>query len=211
MLATGLPPMRRRVRAVRHQLRRRRRLIAAALTAAAALSALRTLAPPPVDTVEVLVAARDLPSGTVLDDDDLAARAFPRELAPTGAASDATGRVLAGPLTRGEVVTDVRVVGPGLALAQPGDTVLPVRLPDAGMAGLLQAGDEVDLVATDPADGTSTVVAQDVRVLATPTGVPDGPAGASGGALVVVGTSATEAVEVASAALSQFLTVSWSR
>ncbi|NPD03870.1 hypothetical protein HN031_04115 [Nocardioides sp. zg-1308] len=119
--------------------------------------------------------------------------------------------MLAGPLTRGEVVTDVRVVGPGLALAQPGDTVLPVRLPDAGMAGLLQAGDEVDLVATDPADGTSTVVAQDVRVLATPTGVPDGPAGASGGALVVVGTSATEAVEVASAALSQFLTVSWSR
>ncbi|NPD03869.1 hypothetical protein HN031_04110 [Nocardioides sp. zg-1308] len=74
MLATGLPPMRRRVRAVRHQLRRRRRLIAAALTAAAALSALRTLAPPPADTVEVLVAARDLPSGTVLDDDDLAVR-----------------------------------------------------------------------------------------------------------------------------------------
>ena len=40
----GLPPARRRLRALRHQLRRRRRLIAAALTAVAALGALRTLA-----------------------------------------------------------------------------------------------------------------------------------------------------------------------
>ena len=51
----GLPPARRRLRAVRHHLRRRRRLIAAVLTAVAALGALRTLAPPPAETVEVLV------------------------------------------------------------------------------------------------------------------------------------------------------------
>ena len=67
----GLPPARRRLRAVRHQLRRRRRLIAATLTALAVLSALRTLAPAPPATVEVLVAARDMPSGALLGEDDV--------------------------------------------------------------------------------------------------------------------------------------------
>jgi hypothetical protein len=84
-------------------------------------------------------------------------------------------------------------------------------LPDAGMATLLRAGDEVDLMATDPGTGSSALVARGVTVLSTPTGVPEGPAGGSGGALVVVGVSDREAVEITSAALSQFLTVSWDR
>lgn len=207
----GLPPTRRRLRAVRHQLRRRRRLLAAALTAVAVLGVLRALAPPEPDTVEVLVAVRDLPSGTRLDDGDLVAHDYPQDLAPPDAATTALGRVLAAPLGRGEVLTDARVVGPGLALAEPGQTILPVRLPDAGMAALLHPGDEVDLVATDPGTGASSIVARDVIVLATPRGVPDGPAGGAGGALVVVGTSATEAIDISSAALSQFVTVSWTR
>jgi Flp pilus assembly protein CpaB len=207
----GLPPARRRLRAVRHQLRRRRRLIAAALTAVAALAALRTLAPPPIETVEVLVAARDLPSGSLLGEDDLVARAWPADLAPRDAAVRAAGRVLAAPIGRGEALTDVRLVGPGLALAHPGQTVVPVRLPDAGMAALLHAGDEVDLMATDPGTGKAALVARDVTVLATPTGVPEGPVGGAGGALVVVGVSAEEAVTIAGAALTQFLTVSWNR
>lgn len=207
----GLPPTRRRLRAVRHQLRRRRRLLAAALTAVAVLGVLRALAPPAPDTVEVLVATRDLPSGTRLDDGDVVAHHYPQDLAPPDAATTALGRVLAAPLGQGEVLTDARVVGPGLALAEPGQTILPVRLPDAGMATLLQPGDEVDLVATDPGTGASSIVAREVTVLATPRGVPDGPAGGAGGALVVVGTSATEAIDISSAALSQFVTVSWTR
>ena len=74
--------------------------------------------------------------------------------------------MLAAPIGRGEVVTDVRLVGPGLALAQPGETIVPVRLPDAGMAALLRAGDEVDLLATDPGTGEAALVARDVTVLA---------------------------------------------
>ena len=207
----GLPPARRRIRAVRHQLRRRRRLVAAVLAAAAVVAGLRTVAPPPPDTVAVLVAARDLPSGALLEDGDLVARDFPAELAPPGATGAAAGRVLAAPVRRGEVLTDVRLVGPALADAVPGETVLPVRLPDAGMATLLRAGDEVDLVATDPGSGETAVVARDVTVLATPRGVPDGPAGGSVGALVVVGASATEAIAISRASLSQYLTVSWTR
>ena len=207
----GLPPARRRIRAVRHQLRRRRRLIAALLAAGAVLAGLRTVARPAPATVEVLVAARDLPSGTVLAGDDVVARAFPVDLAPAAASGQAAGRVLAAAVRRGEVLTDVRLVGPALTDAVPGETVLPVRLPDAGMATLLRPGDEVDLVATDPGTGETSVVASDVTVLATPAGVPDGPAGGAGGALVVVSASATEAIAVASAALGQFLTVSWNR
>jgi hypothetical protein len=108
-------------------------------------------------------------------------------------------------------VTDVRLVGPGLALAQPGETIVPVRLPDAGMATLLRAGDTVDLLATDPGTGEASLVARDVTVLATPAGVPEGPAGGSGGALVVVGATAAEATAIAGASLTQYLTVSWSR
>jgi Flp pilus assembly protein CpaB len=207
----GLPPARRRLRAVRQQLRRRRRLIAALLTAGAVLAGMRAVAPPPPETVDVLVAAHDLPSGAVLGDDDLVARAFPADLAPPDAAGAAAGRVLAGPMVRGEVLTDVRLVGPALADARPGETVLPVRLPDAGMATLLHAGDRVDLVATDPGTGETIVVASDVTVLATPTGVPDGPAGGAGGALVVIAVSSEEASTVASAALAQYLTVAWNR
>jgi Flp pilus assembly protein CpaB len=199
------------MRAVRHQLRRRRRLIAAALTAVAALSALRVLAPPPADTVEVLVAARDLPSGSRLAEADLVVRDWPADLAPARAAAAPAGRVLAAPITSGEVVTDVRLVGPGLAHAQPGETIVPVRLPDAGMAALLRSGDVVDLLATDPGTGESSLVARDVTVLATLTGRPEGPAGGSDGALVVVGASATEATEIAGASLTQYLTVSWTR
>lgn len=206
----GLPPARRRLRAVRHQLRRRRRLIAAGLAAAAVTAALHALAPPPAPSVAVLVAAHDLPAGTTLTPDDLVARDFPEPLVPSGAATAGAGRVLAAPLSSGEVLTDARVVGPGLAEAQPGETVLPVRLPDPGMAALLRPGDEVDLVATDPGTGESRVVARDVRVLTGTADVPEAPAG-QGGALVVVGLSATEAVSVTSASLAQFLTVSWSR
>ncbi len=195
---------------MRHQLRRRRRAVAAVLLAGSLLAGLRAVAPPPPETVEVLVAARDLASGATLAPDDLTPRAYPVALAPDGATTSVTGRVLAAPLARGEVLTDVRVVGPDLAGAEPGRTVLPVRLPDAGMAALLQPGDVVDLVATDPGSGTSQVVARDVHVLSGSADVPEGPTG-SGGALVVVGLSASEAVAVTSASLAQFLTVSWSR
>lgn len=179
--------------------------------AVATVSALRAVAPSPPDTVDVLVAARDLPSGTLLDRSDVLAQRFPADLAPSVTSPSPVGRVLAAPLARGEVLTEARVVGPGLAEAQAGQTVLPVRLPDAGMATLLRPGDEVDLMATDPGSGATRVVAREVTVLAAPAEVPEGPASGTGGALVVVGTSAVDAVEITSAALSQFLTVSWNR
>ena len=208
MLVPGMSPARRRVRAVRHRLLRQRRLIAAVLVGAATLAGLRAVAPPPADTVALLVARRDLPAGARLGPDDLTRVAFPAALAPAGSSPDvAVGRVLAGPVSRGEPMTDVRLVGSAFAEAQAGQAVLPVRLPDAGMASLLRPGDVVDLYATDPATGDARLLAAGVTVLATPQDVPDGPAGGSGGALVVVGVSPGAVLALTGASLTQFLTV----
>ena len=104
------------------------------------------------------------------------------------------GRVLAAPLRAGEPVTDVRLVGRALAASYPGLTAVPVRLPDAGMAGLLQVGDRIDLVAADPQGSGASVVAAAVPVLALPAGRlrRRGRGGALPGRLVVVGAQPAE-------------------
>jgi hypothetical protein len=79
------------------------------------------------------------------------------------------------------------------------------------MAALLRAGDLVDLMATDPGTGVTTTVSSGVTVLATPRGVPEGPAGGAGGALVVVAATPADAVEITGAALSQYLTIALDR
>ena len=118
--------------------------------------------------MRVLTAARDLPAGTVLSGADLAEAEFAPDSVPAGLAADAVGRTLASPLRRGEPVTDVRLVGAALARSHPDLTALPVRLPDAAMVDLLEVGDVIDLIATDPQGSGATVVAADVPVLAIP-------------------------------------------
>jgi pilus assembly protein CpaB len=68
---------------MRALLSRHRRLLAAAFAAAAAALTLATLKPHP-EGVRVLVAARDLPGGTVLTPKDVAVRVLPREAVPSG-------------------------------------------------------------------------------------------------------------------------------
>ena len=214
MVVPAMSPALRRARAVRHQLRRRRRLAAAVLAGAAALTGVRAVAPPAPATVAVLVAARDLPAGARLGDGDVVRTAYPADLAPSGATDVSAlgeGPVLASPLSVGEVLTDVRVLGPALAEAGPGRAVLPLRLPDAGMASLLRPGDEVDLLATDPGTGQARLLAHDVTVLARPADVPEGPAGGAGGALVLFSVRDQEVINISGAALSEFLTVTVGR
>lgn len=210
--------LRRRWRSVRRAVLARRRPLAAACAAVAVLAGLRATAAPPPETVTVPVAVRDLPAGATLSQDDLAPAGFAPGTAPAGLAEDPVGRVLAAPLRAGEPVTDVRLVGPDLAAAQPGLAALPVRLPDAGVVGLLHAGDRVDLVATDPAAGTGEVIASDVLVLAVPAaaagtaGGPGGPAGnGSGlsGRLVLVAVPPDRIDDISAAAVTKFLSVAF--
>lgn len=174
---------------VRRAVLRRRRLLAAALAGAAVLAGLHAVAPPPPPTEPVLTAARDLPSGAVLGVDDLVVMRLPAGVAPDGATtrSDAVGRTLAAPVRRGEAVTDVRLIGPGLLDGYPGAVAVPLRIPDAGSVGLLRVGDRVDLWATDPQAGSGAAegVARDVPVVALPAPDQDVASGLPGRLVVV--------------------------
>ncbi|MAS56800.1 MAG: hypothetical protein CMJ44_19645, partial [Pimelobacter sp.] len=113
----------------------------------------------------------------------------------------------------GEPVTAVRLVGADLARAHPGRRAVPVRLPDPGMVTLLEVGDLIDLLATDPEQGNVSTVAHAVPVLALPR---DDEAGsgvtASGlsGRLVIVALAPAEVAPVTAAALRAFVTYTWS-
>ncbi|GAB3761087.1 Flp pilus assembly protein CpaB [Nocardioides ginsengisegetis] len=193
---------------VRRGVLRRRRLLAAALTAVAVGSGVHAVVAPPPPRITVLVAARDLPAGSVLARADLAEASYAPGTVPDGLAADAAGRVLAAPLRRGEPVTDVRLVGPALTDGYPGLTAVPVRFPDAGAVALLRVGDRVDVVAADPQGAGATTVAADAPVLAIPAA--DRSEGTQG-RLVVLGVPDGDVERLADAAVRFFLTFALSQ
>lgn len=194
---------------VRRAVLRRRRPLAAACAAVAVVAGVTAASDPAPATVPVLVAAHDLPAGTVLDAADVTTAAFAEGSAPARLAADPVGRVLAAPVTAGEPVTDVRLVGAGLAEGRPGLSAVPLRLPDPGMVALLRVGDVVDLVAADPQGGGATKVARATPVLALPAADDTQTGAGLPGRLVVVGLTETQVTEVAEAALTSFVTFTW--
>jgi len=193
-----------------------RRLLGAGLAAAAVAVGLGALAPEPPPSAAVLVAATDLVAGQPLSAEDVRMARYPSEGVPDGALSapdQATGRTLAAPARRGEPLTDVRFLGPGLlAGADDGLVAAPVRVADPGIAGLVRAGDRVDVLAAETAVGQGSVsvpaarsVARAVRVLAVPAS--DASGGFTEGGLVVVATTPAVAVDLARAAVTARLTL----
>ena len=198
-MESQIADVRRRIAVLRGGVRRgvlsHRRLLAALLLGSAVLAGLRAVAPPAPPTVAVLVAAEDLPAGRVLSPDDLLEVAYAEGTAPAGAVADPVGDTLASPVRRGEPLTDVRLVGPGLLRSGSGEVALPVRIPDAESVGLLEVGDRIDLVVGDPASSepVGTTVARGALVLALPGGSvspramgPGGAGGPSGSGRLVV-------------------------
>jgi pilus assembly protein CpaB len=149
------------------------RLLSAGLAGTAVAAGLTaTTADPPAGRA-VVVTVRPVPAGAVLRGSDLrlAART-PAEL-PDGALSQVgslVGRVASAPLASGEVVTDGRVVGPGLLVGRPaGEVLTPVRLADPGAAQLLRPGQRVDvLVAVEGAAAARTVTRGATVMMARP-------------------------------------------
>ncbi|WP_306357606.1 MULTISPECIES: RcpC/CpaB family pilus assembly protein [unclassified Nocardia] len=203
-----------------------RRLVAVGLLVLAAALALR--GDPADRRTEVVVAARELPPGHTLGAPDI--RSVGRETTglPEGFAEDPAallGATLTGAVRAGEILTDVRVVGPRLAAAAAGTPdarIVPIRLADEAVASVLRAGDRVDVVAAeaDPGDtareqrSRRTAEADSVppvRVLATDAAVVlvsggDGPR-ESGERVVLVALDARHATAVAAASLRTALTV----
>ncbi len=176
------------------------------------MSGLRALAPPPVATRPVLVAAVDLPPGTLLEADDLSEVRVPDDLVPPRPVAAPVGRVLASGLDAGEPVTATRLVGPGLDPGG-GQVAVPVRVPDAQMASLLQVGDRIDLLAADlqaGPGGDATRVASGVPVLAVGRADEGGGVTAQPGRLLVVGVEGDAVAAVAQASAAAFVTFAWS-
>jgi Flp pilus assembly protein CpaB len=167
------------------------------------IATVHAVRPSPGHMVAVTVAARDLPSGTVLSQDDLVVRRYPPGIAPAESDPGAVGRTLAAPVRRGEPVTDVRLVA-----AYPDRVALPVRIADASTVALLRVGDHVDLVAADPRRGRATYAAVDLPVLALPSTADDDHASAGlTGRLVVVAAMPSDVDEIAGAAATDLLSV----
>jgi Flp pilus assembly protein CpaB len=184
-----------------------RRAAASGLVVLAAVAALRS--DPHGDQADTVVAARDLPPGVELTAGDVRIEKHTAATVPDGSQSSVdavVGSTLAGPARRGEVLTDVRLLGPRLAqsAAGPDARIVPLHLADSALLDLTRPGDVVDVLAASDDDTDPRVVATDaivVLVSEKQKGV-----GAGGDRVVLVALPAHAANDVAGATLMQTVT-----
>jgi pilus assembly protein CpaB len=152
--------------------------------------------PPPPLTVDVLVAARSLPAGTLMKEEDFTKRAVPSADMPKGALTDnpETRGSLRGALLRHYLdANNILMAGDVLhprdrgflaAVLTPGTRAISVGV-DAitGDGGLIWPGDRVDLILTQQLDDKDTPLAKrfvsetvlsDVRVVAVDQSIAQG-------------------------------------
>ena len=180
-----------------------RRPIAAGCAALAVVLLASTCRAQSPDLVDVIAAATDLPAGATLAATDVELRAFPREALPPVTHSESAeviGRVIAGPIAAGELITGTRLVDTGPRA--DGLRLVPVRLSDPGVADLLAPGTLVDLVGVS--GGTQgQVLAEGVQVVTVPRQGRDAGIGGTtrtAGSLIVVAAEPQTAVALASTA-----------
>jgi Flp pilus assembly protein CpaB len=150
-----------------------RRVVAGGLVVLAGIATLRSN--PDGDRADVVVAARDLRPGTALTLDDVRIEKRLAATVPDGSQANlgaVVGSTLAGPTRRGEVLTDVRLLGSRLAEAAigpkvgPGARIVPLHLSDSALTDLVRVGDVVDVLAAPATDAQTTGQAVS-RVVAT--------------------------------------------
>lgn len=186
-----------------------RRALAGGLVILAAVAAWR--GDPRTEYSDVVVTVRDLAPGIELTTADVSVEARAVPAVPEGAHTrvDAVvGSTLAGPARRGEVLTDVRVLGPRLAesAAGPDARIVPIPLADAALMDLLRPGDVVDIVSAPSDESTeASLIATDAVVILV--SAKDSGLGARNGRVVLVALPAAAAKVVAGAALVQAVTI----
>lgn len=188
-----------------------RRILAGLCSVAAVMLFLRE--DPERARISVVVATRDLAPGHLLAPADLRLARLPPGAAPDGAETDpaeVAGAVLTAALRPGEVLTDVRIVGPRLAEVATGSRdarIVPIRLADSAITEILRAGDRVDVVAADTTDPSSAAtLAEDAAVVLVPE-PPREPGAGRAGPVVLVALDSRRAAAVAAASLNSALTV----
>lgn len=158
-----------------------RRTAALICLALAGASALNGRGGDTIATSPVVVAARALASGSVLQASDVRLESWPTPLRPSSPVTDTDdliGRRIAGPVAAGEPLTSARLLDTAITSSlRPGQVAVSVRIDSGGQSGLLRPGVLVDLYARPSpsmlVDGAvmarspeSTLVASAVRVLA---------------------------------------------
>ena len=149
-----------------------RRIAAAALVVLAGVVALRSN--PEGALAQVVVAAHDLCPGAALTADDVRLEKRATATLPDGSQADieaVVGSTLAGPARRGEVITDVRLLGSRLAesAAGPDARIVPLHPADGALVDLVRPGDVVDVLAasnTGPDTGPGADANARARVVA---------------------------------------------
>ena len=190
-----------------------RRIAVAGLVVLAAVAAVRS--DPRGEYTDTAVAARDLSPGVQLTADDVELVSRHNAALPEGARTDLTaviGATLAGPVRRGEMLTDVRLLSSRLAeaTAGPDARIVPVHLADTALLDMIRAGDVVDVLpvrddptGSPPADQTRPiVVATDAVVIL----VSERPKGVGSDRVALVALPERSANDVAAASLAQALT-----
>ena len=160
----------------------------------------------------MVVASRDLGPGAELTADDVRLETRSAPTIPDGSQSDlgsVVGSTLAGPARRGEVLTDVRLLGRRLAesAAGPDARIVPVHPADSALIDLVRPGDVVDVVAATEgsAQAAPHVVATDAIVVSV-SAKPKAQS-ANNERVVLVALPAASATAVAGAALVATVTL----
>ena len=187
-----------------------RRIAAAGLVVLAGVAALRP--DPDGQRAPVVVAAHDLSPGAALSADDLLIEKRLIPTIPDGAQSEIdtiVGSTLAGPARRGEVLTDVRLLGRRLAesAAGPSARIVPVHPVDSALTDLVRPGDVVDVVAaaqTSPPSAARVIATGAIVVLVS---AKQKAQAATNERVVLVALPAASANAVAGAALGQTVTL----
>jgi Flp pilus assembly protein CpaB len=187
-----------------------RRIAAAGLVVLAGVAAV--LPNPDGERAQVVVAARDLSPGAALTADDLR---LEKRLAPTipdGSESDIdtiVGSTLAGPTRRGEVLTDVRLLGRRLAesAAGPDARIVPVHPVDGALADLVRPGDVVDIIAASETNSAAAARVVATNAIVVLVSAKQKAQAATSERVVLVALPAAAANAVAGAALTQTVTL----
>ena len=166
-----------------------RRKLAVVAAVAAVLTGISAARPPDPPSSPVVRATRELPAGTTVSSTDVRLDRIPRSAAPDSPLPDldaVVGRTVTGAVADGQVLTGLDLGTP--RASRPGLVVAPLRLADSDVAGLLQVGDRVDVIAAGLSGSKSRVVARDLLVVGLPRPDDDGglASGSTDGPLVLV-------------------------
>ena len=130
-----------------------------------------------LDTVDVLVAAREIPYGQVIEESHLRTVTWPADSVPSDVYTDKSevvGKIVNQTALQGDLMLNARIVdkltGSRLsALIAPNKRAITVRVDDVnGVAGFLLPGNRVDVLATRIQNrrASTRTLLQDIKVLA---------------------------------------------